>query len=510
MITKIFLNQTLILILNFFKFCINLKKNFKNFKSKKKSSKKKSLVFEFYFSDMFMVALFLLLGYINRDKYNIIFFFYSKNFIKKNIIYFTTNFFLKKLENYIDIKLINTYSRKKGNNSIAEKIYRKIKKKDDIYKINYKGIIIGKYIYQSYCRDYLEYTVNLGDKRLKRKIEDAINIFDNVNILFRKSKVESLFLSHTVFSKYGIVASLAKKYKSKIYIFYKLKNNRFKILKIAKNLVQGPDYKNFKNYFRQQKDKRYLINYSKKALRSLMFGKPDLIFRKKGRSSFNKNKEFELSNDKRKKIIILPSCFFDALSFFEKSLFVDNYTWLKHLLTKSKLTNFDWYIKPHPDGMSSNNRVYKKILKDFPHVKLLNKDISNRTFLKNKFVAMFTFQSNAVLEFTYMGIPTVMVSDNYHSKFSYGKPVLNLNQFNKKIINADRLKVKNEHFKEIHEFNSINLKDRYKKIYFTDLFKVSPKKKISLFSNYEDSKILFKKNFLSKNQKKIEKFFNQI
>ena len=195
MITKIFLNQTLILILNFFKFCINLKKNFKNFKKKKKTSKKKSLVFEFYFSDMFMVALFLLLGYINRDKYNIIFFFYSKNFIKKNIIYFTTNFFLKKLENYIDIKLINTYSRKKGNNSIAEKIYRKIKKKDDIYKINYKGIIIGKYIYQSYCRDYLEYTVNLGDKRLKRKIEDAINIFDNVNILFRKYNTE-IFLSN--------------------------------------------------------------------------------------------------------------------------------------------------------------------------------------------------------------------------------------------------------------------------------------------------------------------------
>ena len=245
-------------------------------------------------------------------------------------------------------------------------------------------------------------------------------------------------------------------------------------------------------------------------LKSLIFGKPDLIFRKKGRSSFNKNKELELSNDKRKKIIILPSCFFDAVGFFEKSLFVDNYTWVKHLLTKSKLTNFDWYIKPHPDGMLANDEVYKKIVKDFPHVKLLNKNVSNRTFLKNKFVAMFTFQSNAVLEFTYMGIPTVMVSDNYHSKFSYGKPVLNLNEFNKKIINADKLRVKNKHLKEIHEFNAVSSKFRYKKIYFTDLFKASSKKKMSLFSNYEDSKILLRKNHLSKNQKKIEKFLNQI
>ena len=69
----------------------------------------------------------------------------------------------------------------------------------------------------------MEYTVNINDMRLLTKIEDALNVLDNMNAFFKKNRVNKLVISHTVFIKYGLLAMLAKKYGSKIYIFWKQK-----------------------------------------------------------------------------------------------------------------------------------------------------------------------------------------------------------------------------------------------------------------------------------------------
>jgi hypothetical protein len=493
------------LIIFFFK----IKKNFKNIQSESKEVKttyKKSILFEFYFSDLIILSLFLLLGLVNKKKNKIYFFYHSKNIFKKKIISIFLKYFAISIKKYLNINSINTYTKSKKNLEASMKIFKKLNVKEDVYNITYKNHKIGKYIYQSYCRDFMEYTVNINDRRLLTKIEDALNVLDNMNAFFKKNRVDKLLISHTVFIKYGLLTSLAKKYGSKIYIFWKQKNNLIKRLQISKSLVQADDYKNFKKIFNNQTDKKKLISFSKKKLNQTLSGRFDNLIRKNGKSSFDKNKIFLFKKSDKPKILILPSCFFDAVMFFEKSLFPDNYTWLEYLLTKSKETNFEWYLKPHPDGMLENFNVIKKFQKDFPHLNLIDKNISNYSFKRAKFSSMFTYQSNAILEFAHMNIPSVIVSDNLQSSFNYAKPVMCLKEFDQMILNADKLKLNKKNRQEIYQFSSVFYNFLSKKVKFYNDFAVSNESKNYVFDELNQISNYFKKEFYLEKKNKLKRF----
>jgi len=501
--------KSIIKKINLLIFLVRIKKNFKKLKSDPneiKTTYKKSILFEFYFTDLIMLSLFLLLGLVNRKKYKMYFFFYSKNVLKRKIIFIFLKYFTISIKKYLNINTINTYLKRKKNLDVSMKIFKKLNTKEDIYKITYKNQKIGKYIYQSYCRDFMEYTVNINDRRLLTKIEDALNVLDNMNAFFKKNRVNKLVISHTVFIKYGVLAMLAKKYGSKIYIFFKEKNNLIKRLQISKNLVQADDYKNFKKIFYHQIDKNKLISFSKRKLNQTLSGKPDNLLRENGKSSFDKNKIFLFKNSNKPKILILPSCFFDAVMFFEKSLFPDNYTWLEYLLTKSKETNFEWYLKPHPDGVLENINVIKKFEKDFPHLNLIDKNTSNYSFKKAKFSSVFTYQSNAILEFAHMNIPSVIVSDNLQSSFNYAKPVMSLKKFDQMILNADKLKLNKSSRQEIYQFSSVFYNFMSKKVKFYNDFELRNESDDYLFGELHQINRYFKKQFYFEKKNKLKKF----
>lgn len=487
-------------------FLFKIKKNFERLKliKKEKTKKnKKAILFEFYFFDMLMVAFFLLIGFLNKHQFKIYFYYYSKNFLKRKIYSIYFKIFQNRIQKYLKVHILNTYSKDKKNFILSKKIFQRIASKEDIYNISYKGQKIGKYIYQSYCRDNMKYTIDISDKKLMKKIEDAINVYDNLNNFFKKNKIRSLIISHTVFIKYGVLALLAKKFKGNIYIIWRQKNNLFKRIKVSKNLIQSDNYKNFKKIFYKQKDKKKLIQSSKKMLKARLSGASDVLFRKNNSTSFDNKKLLILKKSKKPKILILPSCMFDAIMFFEESLFPDNYTWLRYLLNKSKETNFEWYLKPHPDGMLENERVYDKLKLEFPHIKFINKNISNLTFKRNNFSSMFTYQSNAILEFTYMRIPCVIVSDNLQSSFNYAKPILNLKKFDQMIMKADKLKMSKNFEEEIHQFNSIFYNFRSGSVNFYKSFEIDNFTKKHFFKDMDQIKYFYQKNFILKNKNKI-------
>ena len=89
----------------------------------------------------------------------------------------------------------------------SKKIFKNLKKIEDVYEIKYKSINLGKYIYQSYLRDYNQPTINLNDLRLKEVIKKSFLIYFNVHEYFSKNKVKIVIPSHTVYLYYGITDS---------------------------------------------------------------------------------------------------------------------------------------------------------------------------------------------------------------------------------------------------------------------------------------------------------------
>ncbi len=56
-----------------------------------------------------------------------------------------------------------------------------------------------------------------------------------------------------------------------------------------------------------------------------------------------------LKSSDKFKVIIFPHSFIDLPHVYGGSLFCDFYDWLIYILKISKNTNYEWYIKVHPD-----------------------------------------------------------------------------------------------------------------------------------------------------------------
>ena len=436
---------------------LSVTKNFKieNIKSNIKKNKKTILI-EWYLSDFFMFNLFLSFYKIFDKNTKIIFFISVKNIAAAKFYNFIFNRITKIIDHDKRLSLINIYENKFDYKSqVVKNIKKKVKNKQDVYKIQYKGIKIGKYIYQSYCREYLRFTLDINSKEFLIKIAESINFIERSKSIFKNYKIKYLITSHTIFSKYGCLCKIAKINKCKIFIIFKTNNGKsLDILKIPNNLIQADDYKNYKKIYLKQKNKNKILINSQKELYNRINSQTFHAGLRRQGSSFDKNKIIRFK-EKKDKIIILTSCFYDSAMFYENSMFPDCYTWIIYLLDRAKFTNFQWYVKPHPDGVPENKNVINILKKKYPNVIFLDKNISNKSFQLNNFKSMFTYRGSAITEFIYMGIPCVVVSDNIQSAFSFARPLKSINIFNNLINNANKIKLSRTHKKEIHEFNSV-------------------------------------------------------
>ena len=83
----------------------------------------------------------------------------------------------------------------------------------------------------------------------------------------------------------------------------------------------------------------------------------------------------DLLNKKKQTILIAIHSFSDAPHVFGNFIFEDHYEWLKFLGKETKKNlNFNWILKVHPIFYDNEIETVKKILKEYPHIKILKKN----------------------------------------------------------------------------------------------------------------------------------------
>ena len=75
----------------------------------------------------------------------------------------------------------------------------------------------------------------MKDEKIVYFISEAINYVDHLTNFFEKNKFKKMIISHTIFIRYGILASVAKRFNCKIYILFPGNNdgllNKLRLLK---------------------------------------------------------------------------------------------------------------------------------------------------------------------------------------------------------------------------------------------------------------------------------------
>ena len=117
------------------------------------------------------------------------------------------------------------------------------------------------------------------------------------------------------------------------------------------------------------------------------------------------------------------------------------------------MKHIEWFYKPHPNELKSELNVHTDILKNYPHVKYLDKDVSHKSILKMKPDCVVTNHGTLSHEYAYYNIPVINTGDNPHINYDFCLHLSRKKQIYTTLKNIKKIKSKiNFNKKKIHEY----------------------------------------------------------
>jgi capsule polysaccharide export protein KpsC/LpsZ len=166
----------------------------------------------------------------------------------------------------------------------------------------------------------------------------------------------------------------------------------------------------------------------------------------------------------RKKILIATHCFFDSPHSYGNNLFPDFYEWLEFLGQISECTDYDWYIKTHPDYLPGTREVIDGFLARFPKFTLLPADASHHQIIAEGIDFALTVYGTIAFEYAALGIPVINASlYNPHIAYDFNLHAKDVEDYRQLLMKLDQLTFSidkqqvYEYYFMRHIFNTENL-----------------------------------------------------
>lgn len=150
----------------------------------------------------------------------------------------------------------------------------------------------------------------------------------------------------------------------------------------------------------------------------------------------------------KKNIVIMAHTFTDAIYNYGDTFFRDYYDWTEKTLgIAEEIDSVNWILKPHPtrkayheekDSIESMFERHKKT-----NIHFLSDEVSSES-IKNIADAIITIGGNAGAEYACYGIPVVIVGTPYYKGFGYSLEPKNLSEYRKCLFDMPRINKLND------------------------------------------------------------------
>mgnify|MGYP006077730505 FL=1 len=447
----------------------------------------------------------LKLKYFNLG-YNLIYFLIYSSLGASNI-----SFFLFKIRNKFLIKKV-----------YLEQII-KIRSKKDLFNYKFKGLNIGWDIYESYLRKSYKSTIDINDKKFQKLFHEGHQIYLFWENYLKKNNVKFIMTSHRMYIETNILNRLALKKKIPIIT---LAGDGHGMMKFSTTKLSVHKY--YKKLFNtlKFKEKSRAIKFAKSRLLLRLSGRVGVDMSYSTKSAFSgkvKFSKYKFSKNKTN-VLICPHDFFDNPHPYGKNMFTDFYEWLIFLSNISHKTDYNWYIKLHPDYHPATMETILEINKKFKNIKLINPKTKFNQISHGIDFALTTHGSVGH-ELPLLGITVINCDyNNPHCAYKFNITPKNINDYRNKISNLDdKAKIKinkneiyqfyymNYYFMKTNLLNSLN-KKKYKYpwvsfLRFTQEMYLSSKLKND---NNKIENFVLSKNSKYFDNKKLEEKFSRI
>ena len=405
----------------------------------------------------------------------------------------------------INLKIDKTIEKKALKK--FHKIKKKIKTRRDILNIKLENIEIGDLVYDTYLAKKKIPTIDPAEIEFQNFLQDTIKYFYFWKKYIENNNVKAIITSH---STYTIAIPLRIALKANIPSFVCKPSDIYRLTK--KKYLCETEFVDFRKKFNSlsQNEKSIGLKEAKRRIKLRLEGKIGVDMGYSSKSSFSQRKYSKkiLKKNNKIKVLIATHCFLDAPNAIGKLLFSDFFEWLEFLGNFSKKTDYEWYIKSHPDFKVESYKILNKLLKKFPHIKLISPSTSHHQLKKEGINFALTCYGTIGFEYAMLGIPVINASvNNPHINYNFNFHPRNKKEYINLLKNLKKIKLKINK-KEIYEYYFMMHIFYTKNWLLNDLAKIE--KKAGGFRKIYNEKIydLFIKEFNTNKHNRILKIID--
>ena len=194
----------------------------------------------------------------------------------------------------------------------------------------------------------------------------------------------------------------------------------------------------------------------------------DMPYSKKTAYSSNYKKYRLIKKNSKIKILIAAHCFSDSPHGHGTHLFSDFYEWINFLGLISDKTDYDWYVKSHPDFKESTKKILEEFAKKYVKFNILPSDSSHHQIISEGINFALTCVGTIGFEYAMLDIPVINASQNNpHIAYDFNIHPKNIEEYSNILSNLEEVKI-DINKKQIEEYYYMNNIYNTNKLFFNN------------------------------------------
>lgn len=281
-----------------------------------------------------------------------------------------------------------------------------------------RGIWVGDLIYDTYLRKFCKPTIMLDDQIFKDFLLESLELFIFWEDYFNDHDVRAVNVSHCAYNaaipyRFAIGKNIPA-YQVTTNHLYRLSKSHY----FAYN-----DFVYFREGFSTlPEDIKILgLDRARERIQQRFGGEVGVDMPYSTKSAWGHSKHDTLLREStKKKILVATHCFYDSPHGHGICIFPDFYEWLEFLGKITEVTDYDWYLKTHPDFRAETMEVLQDLMQKYPKFTLLPADASHHQIIDEGIDVALTVYGTIGFEYAALGIPVINCSAvNPHIGYSF-------------------------------------------------------------------------------------------
>ena len=323
---------------------------------------------------------------------------------------------------------------------LSDQIFAGLKNKSDIESIEINGTWLGDLIYDSYLMHFKKPTIEIADESFKEFLLTSISFYVFWDDYLKCHDVRAVNVSHCV---YLMAIPLRIAVGKGIPAFQINATHAYRLNE--KKLFAYNDFFEFKEVFRSLPNETQAagLEQAKQRIEQRFSGKVGVDMGYSTKSAYGAHKTVRILKDStRTKVLIATHCFFDSPHSYGNNLFPDFYEWMDFMGKMTLETDYDWYLKTHPDYLAGTMEVIESFIAKYPKFHLLPADSSHHQIIAEGINVALTTYGTIGFEYAALGIPVINASlNNPHIAYNFNIHPKNVEEYKCLLLSLENVKL---------------------------------------------------------------------